>query len=73
MKKRKEGAESAAASSEDLKKATEETLTSAQKLGEIIYKQEQSGQAARGDGEKKDEKKSQDKGKGDAEEGEVVS
>ncbi|MBI4034813.1 MAG: molecular chaperone DnaK [Candidatus Chisholmbacteria bacterium] len=73
VKKLKELAESASASAEDLKKATEETLTSAQKLGEIIYKQEQSGQAARGDGEKKDEKKSQDKGKGDAEEGEVVS
>ena len=82
VKKLKELAEKPEAAAEDLKKATEETLTSAQKLGEIIYKQSSSanppaGEAgATGDtanGEKKDEKKGEDKGKGEAEEGGVGS
>lgn len=40
-KKLKELAENESASTDDLKKATEEALTSAQKLGEIMYKQKQ--------------------------------
>ncbi|OGY16493.1 MAG: molecular chaperone DnaK [Candidatus Chisholmbacteria bacterium RIFCSPHIGHO2_01_FULL_48_12] len=67
VNKLKELAEKPETSAEDLKKATEETLTAAQKLGEIVYKQQ--GQNSQPNGEKKTE----DKGKGEAEEGEVVS
>ena len=68
VNKLKELVEKPEATAEDLKKATEETLTAAQKLGEMVYKQ-QPGQASQPNGEKKTE----DKGKGEAEEGEVVS
>jgi molecular chaperone DnaK len=65
------------ASAEDLSKATEETLTSAQKLGEIVYKkaQEETKKEApqpKGDDKKpaKEDKPAEEKKK--AEEGEVV-
>ncbi len=65
VKKLKELTEKPETAAEDLQKATQETLTAAQKLGEIIYK--------KGEEEKAEEKKPEDKGKGEAEEGEVVS
>ncbi|HEX7017779.1 MAG TPA: molecular chaperone DnaK [Patescibacteria group bacterium] len=58
------------ASVEDLKKATEETLQSAQKIGEAMQKANAGQPAAEGD--KKDEKAKDKKGKDEAEEGEVV-
>lgn len=82
VKKLKELVDKPEASAEDLKKATEETLTSAQKIGEIMYKQEQAEAAKNSagsepvkgkNGEKKSDKqdkKSSDKSS--AEEGEVV-
>jgi molecular chaperone DnaK len=82
VKKLKELSTKEEASAEDLKKATEETLTSAQKLGEIIYKKAQeeavkTNQKPEGDkGEvkekKTEEKKDGEKGKDKAEEGQVV-
>ncbi len=68
------------ASAADLKQATEETLTSAQKIGEIMYKKEQAetakaheaeGQTEEKTSEGKEEKSAKDD-KGKAEEGEVV-
>jgi molecular chaperone DnaK len=75
-KKLKELVENESASTEDLKKATEEALTSAQKLGELMYKQKQeeaaggetSSEAASADAPKSEAK---EKAK-NAEEGEVV-
>lgn len=64
VKKLKELAERPEAAAEDLKKATEEVLTSAQKLGEIVYKKEEE--------KKPEEPKPEDKGKKEAEEGEVI-
>ena len=69
-------AEKPEATAEDLKKATEETLQAAQKLGEVVYKQSSSatpptgeagatGDTANGETDKK-------QNKGEAEEGEVV-
>jgi molecular chaperone DnaK len=81
VKKLKELAENEEASAEDLKKATEETLTASQKLGELVYTQAAETQAE-GAGEAKDigkdkkngEKQKKDKGedKAEAEEGEIV-
>ena len=82
VKKLKELVEKEEASAEDLNKATEETLTAAQKLGEVVYKQAQEEAAkeadkkpeAGGKGKKKKGEKPK-KGKGekkDAEEGEIV-
>lgn len=75
-KKLKELAENEASSTDDLKKATEEALTSAQKLGEIMYKQKQE-EAAGGDTSSEtpdpDAPKAETKEKAkNAEEGEVV-
>ncbi|MBI2009699.1 MAG: molecular chaperone DnaK [Candidatus Chisholmbacteria bacterium] len=82
--KLKELAEKEEASADELKKATEETLTSAQKIGEIMYKEQQAGAAASGEGPKPAEGKNDEAGKEDkdkkdassdkgaAEEGEVV-
>lgn len=67
VKKLKEMADKEDATADDLKKATEETLQSAQKIGEAMQKAN-AGQTSTTDG-KKDEKKSD---KGEAEEGEVV-
>ncbi len=75
-KKLKELAENESASADDLKKATEEALTSAQKLGEIMYKQKQdeaSGEGAPTDAPVTDSAKTETKDKAkNAEEGEVV-
>ena len=67
------------ASAEDLKKAAEETLTSAQKIGEILSKQQTESPAAQGpasqdNGQKAngEEEKGKKEDKGKAEEGEVV-
>jgi molecular chaperone DnaK len=75
-KKLKELVENESASTEDLKKATEEALTSAQKLGELMYKQKQEEAAG---GETSSEPASADAPKSEAkekaknaEEGEVV-
>lgn len=79
VKKLKEMAEKDDVSKEDLDKATEETLTSAQKIGEAMQKAQAEKEAPKaeadakdgeseGEGEKKDDKTS----KKDAEEGEVV-
>jgi len=75
VKKLKELSGKEEASAEELKKATEETLTASQKLGEIVYKTAQEEQKSKesGNGEKKSEKKDEKPGdKGKAEEGEVV-
>ncbi len=79
VKKLKELSEKEDASKEELDKATEETFTSAQKMGEAMQKSQQAeaAKAAQGDKGEKDEKKKDEKGKGDkskesAEEGEVV-
>lgn len=78
-KKLKDMAEKADASKEDLEKATEETLTAAQKIGEAMQKAQQAkasqGKEAKTDEKetKKDEEKDQQKEtKEEAEEGEVV-
>jgi molecular chaperone DnaK len=75
-KKLKELAENDSSSTEDLKKATEEALTLAQKLGEIMYKQKQeeaaSGQSpTEAAGAQAPKAEASDKAK-NAEEGEVV-
>lgn len=79
-KKLKELADKQEASTEDISQATEALMTSAQKLGEIVYKQAQE-EAQKKDGqpesddqaEAKDKDKSADKSdKGPVEEGEVV-
>lgn len=71
VKKLKELSTNDEASAEDLKKATEETLKAAQKLGELVYKAAQEQQAGeQADPKKSEEKKSDDKKA--AEEGEVV-
>ncbi len=75
-KKLKELADNESASTEDLKKATEEALTSAQKLGEIMYKQKQEESAsndasAQSTEASKTEASGKEKTK-NAEEGEVV-
>jgi len=81
VKKLKELCEKPEVSAEDLKKAAEETLTSAQKIGEVLAKQQtENNEQKTENNEKKDEgnkqktknkeQKSEDKGK--AEEGEVV-
>jgi molecular chaperone DnaK len=78
VKKLKELAEKPESTKEELEKATEETLTSAQKIGEAMQKaQAAQAEAAKPAGETgaaKDEKKSGASGAkpGDAEEGEVV-
>ena len=65
------------ATKEELDKATEETLTSAQKIGEAMIKAQQeaskstSSDSAQGN-EAKDQQKKDDKEKGDVQEGEVV-
>lgn len=78
VKKLKELAEKPEATFEDLKKATEETLTTAQKLGEAVYKakaEESSSAKATEDKGKQEPSKPEEK-KGDskkgAEEGQVV-
>jgi molecular chaperone DnaK len=79
VKKLKELSDKEEASAEDLTKATEATMTAAQKLGEAVYKHEQEkattdaakGEGAKAEGEKGGEKKDK-KGKDGAEEGEVV-
>lgn len=66
------------ATKEELEKATEETLTSAQKIGEAMIKaQQEAGKATEGAAkeekpEKGDGKKEKKEDKGEAEEGEVV-
>lgn len=82
VKKLKELSANEEASAEDLNKATEETLKSAQKLGEIVYKTAQeetaakAGEAKGGSAESKTDSKTETKkdssGKDSAEEGEVV-
>ncbi len=75
VKKLKELVDKKEASAEDLKKATEETLTSAQKIGEIMYKAQQEKEAKGKDdkkSEKPKDKKSDKDDKSGAEEGEVV-
>lgn len=79
VKKLKELCEKPEASAEDLKKAAEETLTSAQKIGEILSKQQTESPAEQGpvsqdDGQKAkgEEEKGKKEDKGKAEEGEVV-
>lgn len=75
VKKLKELAAKDDASKEELEKATEETLTSAQKLGEAMQKANAAKEAPASDDAKdtkKGDKKSEEKGKSDAEEGEVV-
>lgn len=76
-KKLKELSEKDDTDAETLKKATEELLTSAQKLGEIVYKQaqtppENSSSEPADKTEAKEDKKSDTKGDGKVEEGEVV-
>ncbi len=71
VKKLKELTEQADATKEALEKATEETLTSAQKLGEAMMKAQQSaGAPGAAEGEAKSDEKKEDNGS--AEEGEVV-
>ena len=83
VKKLKELSTKEEASADDLKKATEETLSSAQKLGEMVYKKAQEeaqkanqkpeGNKGEGEEPKQDETKTEDKkDKGKAEEGQVV-
>jgi len=76
VKKLKELTEQPEATKEDLDKAVEETLTSAQKIGEAMQKAQQAAGAAKPESEpeNKDDKKSEDKktAKGDVQEGEVV-
>ena len=77
VKKLKELVENDSASAEELKKATEETLTSAQKIGEIMYKEQQAqaGQAPANEEASSDEPKEESeeaKAKKDAQEGEIV-
>lgn len=72
VKKLKELSEKSEASAEDLKKATEETLTSAQKIGEILMKQQQEKQGEGKDAGKEEKKEEKKDEKGKAEEGEVV-
>lgn len=75
VKKLKELAAKDDATKEELEKATEETLTSAQKLGEAMQKANTAKEAPAQDetkDAKKGDKKSEEKGKSDAEEGEVV-
>ena len=76
VQKLKELAENDSASAEDLNKANEETLTSAQKLGEIMYKEQQeaaaAGQAQPSDSGSDKPKSEEAKAKADAQEGEVV-
>jgi molecular chaperone DnaK len=72
IKKLKEMAEKEDVAKEDLDKATEETLNSAQKLGEAMQKaQAAQANAEAGKDEKGNEKKTDDKK--DAQEGEVVN
>ena len=77
VKKLKELSTKEEASAEDLKKATEETLKSAQKLGEVVYKEAQAEAAKKEKGSSDkdapadDDKKAKDD-KTQAEEGEVV-
>lgn len=78
VKKLKELAEKEDSNADDLKKATDETLTSAQKIGEILAKQQSDkgqGTSDKSEGKKAEgaepaESKKDEKGK--AEEGEVV-
>lgn len=80
VKKLKELAQEEETSSDDLRKATEETLTSAQKIGEVLQKQQSSSAKAPADEEGKkaegpeaaEGKKEKTEEKGKAEEGEVV-
>lgn len=70
VQKLKELAAKEDASKEDLDKAIEATYTSAQKIGEVLAKQQQ---ATKPEGEEKKDEKSEEKKKDDkAEEGEVV-
>jgi len=73
VKKLKELVENKDATKDELEKASEETLTSAQKLGEAMMKEQQTNQPSPANdsksGEEKDSSTSQKK---DAEEGEVV-
>lgn len=74
-KKLKELSEKSDVSAEELKKATEETLNSAQKIGEILSKQQSDKSQGTSEGKEKgekDEKKSGKSDKNEAEEGEVV-
>lgn len=75
VKKLKELSEKPEATADELKKASEETLTSAQKIGEILSKQQAEAQPE-GDREAgkpaKEEKGERGKDKKEAEEGEVV-
>lgn len=78
VKKLKELADNAESTKDELEKASEETLTSAQKLGEAMMKAQQAeqaagaaGAAAEGDAKEAKSADSDDKKK-DAEEGEVV-
>lgn len=77
VKKLKELSEDENAGAEDLKKATDATLSAAQKLGEVVYKsqQEEAAKQSGKDGKKpegKKEPKANDGDKSQAEEGEVV-
>ena len=74
VKKLKELSEKSDATAEELKKASEETLTSAQKIGEILSKQQQTTGDKQPDDQSRPPKspKSPNNGKGEAEEGEVV-
>jgi molecular chaperone DnaK len=79
VKKLKELSTKEEASSEDLKKATQETLKAAQKLGEIVYQktQAQGPESVKGEEAKKSDAKanqanSKKDAKASAEEGEVV-
>lgn len=64
VKKLKELVDKPEASSDDLKKATEETLKSAQKIGEIMYKAQQEEAAKKGAaGDKQPQADSKDKDK----------
>jgi molecular chaperone DnaK len=79
VKKLKELSEKEEASAEDLKKATEETLTAAQKLGEIVYKaaseaasEKPAAEETTDKDKKSDEKDKKKSSKEKAEEGEIV-
>jgi molecular chaperone DnaK len=84
VKKLKELAGKEDASAEELKKATDETLNSAQKIAQVMQAQQQAGGAegaggadgSAGAGEPDaadDDKKDAKKSKGEAEEGEVIN
>ncbi len=77
VKKLKELSENEEASADDLKSATQETMESAQKLGEIVYKAAQEADSKEEPGTKvdkddKEKRSSKDKSSTTAEEGEVV-